>query len=128
MKDAIGNSAGDWSSPRARRNITLTFRKWLIDCYIAEYDFRGQDRANYGHKVLNSLAAELSRLAVSNSNLSQLNRYLRFYWTYPGIVGTLSPHSGHPSDTLDNRLSPRDLELTLEISDEAERRFKPART
>ena len=74
-------------------NVSLTLRNWLIGCYIAEYELRGQDRAAYGEKLLDSLAAELGRLAVSNSNRRQLYRYLRFYRTYPGIVGALSPQS-----------------------------------
>jgi DUF1016 N-terminal domain len=74
-------------------NLSLTLRNWLIGCYIAEYELRGLDRANYGEKLLDSLAAELGRSAVSNSNRRQLYRYLRFYRTYPGIVGALSPQS-----------------------------------
>ena len=42
------------------------------------------------------LAAELTRLAVSNTNRRQLYRYLRFYRTYPGIVGALSPQFRDP--------------------------------
>jgi hypothetical protein len=72
-------------------NLSLTLRNWLIGCYIAEYELRGNDRAAYGEKLLDSLAAELTRLAVSNTNRRQLYRYLRFYRTYPGMVGTLSP-------------------------------------
>ncbi len=74
-------------------NVSLTYRNWLIGCYIAEYELRGNDRAAYGEKLLASLAAELGRFAVSNSNRRQLYRYLRFYRTYPEIVGTLSPQS-----------------------------------
>jgi YhcG PDDEXK nuclease domain/DUF1016 N-terminal domain len=72
-------------------NLSLTLRNWLIGCYIAEYELRGKDRATYGERLLDSLAAELTRLKVSNANRRQLYRYLRFYRTYPGIVGTLSP-------------------------------------
>ena len=72
-------------------NLSLTLRNWLIGCYIAEYELRGKDRAAYGERLLDSLAAELTRLKVSNANRRQLYRYLRFYRTYPGIVGVLSP-------------------------------------
>src|SRR5271166_6132210 len=72
-------------------NVSLTLRNWLIGCYIAEYELRGKDRATYGEKLLDSLAAELSGLNVSNTSRRQLYRYLRFYRTYPGIVGALSP-------------------------------------
>ena len=72
-------------------NLSLTLRNWLIGCYIDAYELRGKDRATYGQKLLDSLAMELCRLKVSNSNRRQLYRYLRFYRTYPDIVGTLSP-------------------------------------
>jgi DUF1016 N-terminal domain len=74
-------------------NVSLTLRNWTIGCYIAEYELNGADRAAYGEKLLDSLAAELDRLGISNCNRRQLYRYLRFYRTYPGIVGTLSPQS-----------------------------------
>src|SRR5262249_27002496 len=74
-------------------NVTLPLRNWLIGCYMAEYELNGADRAAYGEKLLDSLAAELDCLGTSNCNRRQLYRYLRFYRTYPGIVGTLSPQS-----------------------------------
>ena len=33
-------------------NISLTLRNWLIDCYIAEYELCGSDRATYGDNLL----------------------------------------------------------------------------
>ena len=74
-------------------NVSLTIRNWLNGCYIAEYELRGHDRAAYGERLLDSLAAELGRLAVSNSNRRQFYRYSGPYRTYPRIVGTLSPQS-----------------------------------
>jgi predicted nuclease of restriction endonuclease-like (RecB) superfamily len=126
-------------------NVSLTLRNWLIGFYIAEYELRGQDRATYGEKLLDSLAAELARLAVSNSNRRQLYRYLRFYRSYPGIVGALSPQSrtllpggisaeaqkvgtpspqsGVPAESLLNRLSYSHLELIVDLDDEPKRDF-----
>ena len=126
-------------------NLSLTLRNWLIGCYIAEYELRGKDRAAYGEKLLDSLATELSRLNVSNSNRRQLYRYLRFYRTYPGIVGALSPQfrsflpgsvspegpkvgtaspqSSLPAETLLNRLSYSHLELIVDQDDDLKRDF-----
>ena len=78
-------------------NLSLTLRNWLIGCYIAEYELRGNDRATYGEKLLDSLAAEPTRFAVSNTNRRQLYRYLRFYRTYPGMVGACPHNSEHSS-------------------------------
>ena len=40
-------------------NVSLTLRNWLIGCYIAEYELRGKDRAEYGERLLDELASEL---------------------------------------------------------------------
>ena len=72
-------------------NISLTLRNWIIGWYIAEFELRGADRAEYGGKLLTEMARELTEVNVSNCNRRQLYRYLQFYRTYPQIVGTLSP-------------------------------------
>ena len=69
-------------------NISLTARNWLIGCYIAEYELHGSDRAEYGEDLLRDLAARLT--SASNCNRRQLYDYLKFYRTYPQIVGTVS--------------------------------------
>jgi hypothetical protein len=110
---------------QARRavNASLTLRNWLIGCYVAEYELRGLDRAGYGEKLLDNLAVELGRLAVSNSNRRQLYRYLRFYRTYPDIVGTLSPQSGISAESLVSRMAYSHLELLVDLDEEAKRDF-----
>ncbi len=72
-------------------NVSLTLRNWLIGLYIAEYELRGSDRAQYGESLLSELAGQLTQRNVSNCNRRQLYRYLRFYRFYPQIVRTLSP-------------------------------------
>lgn len=71
-------------------NVSFTLRNWLIGCYIAEYELRGVDRAEYGDRLFSELANELGRLKVSNCNQRQLYDYLKFYRVYPQIVGTVS--------------------------------------
>jgi hypothetical protein len=99
----------------------------------------------YGEKLLDSLAAELSGLNVSNTSRRQLYRYLRFYRTYPGMVGALSPQfrtllpkgvslkqpivvtappqSSVSAQILLNRLSYSHLELIVDQDDEPKRDF-----
>lgn len=72
-------------------NISLTLRNWLIGHYIAEYELNGKDRAEYGEKLLSSLAAELGKLNVTRSEERELRRYRQFYQVYPQIRETLSP-------------------------------------
>ncbi|MDO8670821.1 MAG: PDDEXK nuclease domain-containing protein, partial [Dehalococcoidia bacterium] len=71
-------------------NISLTLRNWLIGAHIAEYELRGADRATYGDRLMTELSQQLTSYEVSNCNRRQLYDYLRFYRTYPQIVGTVS--------------------------------------
>jgi predicted nuclease of restriction endonuclease-like (RecB) superfamily len=81
-------------------NISLTMRNWLIGKYVSEYELNGADRADYGKRILAELADRLD--GVSNCNQRQLNRYNRFYQTYPQIWGTVSPELNLPFVTLKN--------------------------
>lgn len=124
-------------------NLGLTLRNWTIGCYIAEYELHGEDRAQYGEKLLSSLANELAGKKISNCNRRQLYRYLRFYRTFPAIVGALSPQfAGLLPDSVASRkvgtLSPQSIdsikpileklsyshiEQLVDLDDEAKRAF-----
>jgi len=125
-------------------NSSLTLRNWMIGFYIAEYELRGSDRAQYGDKLLAELAKRLEDLNVSNCSLRQLYRYLRFYRLYPEIMGTLSPQlkkllpagtellgkEGTLSPQLRNspeillqQLSYSHLELLVDLDDDLKRTF-----
>ena len=71
-------------------NISLTMRNWLIGCYIAEYELRGEDRADYGKALLAKLADELESKHVNSCGKRQLYNYLKFYQTYPEIVRSVT--------------------------------------
>jgi len=67
-------------------NIALTLRNWLIGHYIIHYEQKGEDRAQYGQKLLENLANELSEPSLSFRNL---RLYRQFYQTYPQIWQSL---------------------------------------
>jgi len=78
-------------------NVSLTMRNWLIGHHIAGYELNGADRADYGKRILAELSERLD--GVSNCKQTQLYRYLRFYRTFPEILGTASPKlDALPSD------------------------------
>jgi len=124
-------------------NISLTLRNWLIGAYIAEYELRGSDRANYGDRLLSELSQELRRHKVSNTGRRQLYNYLAFYRTYPQIVRTMPTQSRHllpdivvpqklrttsaqfaiPPEKLLNRLSYSHFELLVAIDNDLKRAF-----
>ncbi|MDD3694608.1 MAG: PDDEXK nuclease domain-containing protein [Lentisphaeria bacterium] len=94
---AVIQQAHDELAKHASRavNISLTLRNWLIGCYIAEYELRGSDRANYGDRLLGELSEELRRHKLSNTGRRQLYSYLAFYRTYPQIMQTVPAQSRH---------------------------------
>ena len=71
-------------------NVSLTIRNWLIGYYIAEYELRGSDRAQYGEMVLQRLSDRLTALNVSSCDKRRLEQYLQFHRTYPQIARTVS--------------------------------------
>jgi predicted nuclease of restriction endonuclease-like (RecB) superfamily len=125
-------------------NLSLTLRNWMFGCYIAEYELRGSDRAQYGNNLLAELANRLTELKVSNCNRRQLYRYLRFYRLYPEIVwtlsaqlkkllpagtkalekvGTTSPQLRISPDAIIQQLSYSHLELLVDLDDDLKRTF-----
>lgn len=125
-------------------NTILTIRNWLIGVHIHHYELHGKDRAAYGERLMDALAAKL--VSVSNCNRRQLYRYLRLYRLYPGIVGALppqfhdlpgatanllsdskvgtaSPQLGVPHGQLLQKLSYSHIELIVDMDDPLKRAF-----
>ena len=84
-------------------NISLTLRNWLIGCYIAEYELRGGDRAQYGERLLAKLSVRLLENGVSRAEERELRRYRQFYQTYPQIRESVTPeltkHLAYPANS-----------------------------
>jgi predicted nuclease of restriction endonuclease-like (RecB) superfamily len=64
-------------------NQFLTVRNWLIGFYIVEFEQKGEDRAQYGEKLLESIAEALNENSLSYRNL---RLYRQFFLTYPQIA------------------------------------------
>lgn len=80
--------------PKNSVNLALTFRNWLIGCYIKEYEQRGKDRSEYGANVLKSLANELQIAQVPSTEMSRLKQCRQFYEVYPDINQTVCRQFG----------------------------------
>lgn len=63
-------------------NKALTARNWLIGLYIVEFEQNGEDRAEYGTKLLDNLAKEINSKGLSGRNLKL---YRQFYLAYPQL-------------------------------------------
>ena len=66
-------------------NISLTLRNWLIGFYIAEYEQKGTDRAEYGTRLLENLSSRLGETGMDGTAPRSLRQYRQFYLIYPGI-------------------------------------------
>jgi predicted nuclease of restriction endonuclease-like (RecB) superfamily len=66
-------------------NVALTLRNWLIGAYIHEYELQGQDRAEYGGRLMQRLAEALRRKGVPSCERPRLYAYLTFYRAYPQV-------------------------------------------
>lgn len=120
-------------------NQALTIRNWLIGYYIVEFEQNGEDRGEYGEKLIPALAEQLSGLKGINQR--SLFRFRNFYLLYSNLaqyvidanwvkslkfntvkyMGTLSPQSGNellvPSEKIVSKLSYSHLELLMNVDD-----------
>lgn len=66
-------------------NVNLTLRNWVIGGYIHHYELNGLDRATYGEKLIDRLAAELAEQKVTACDRQRLYSYVTFFRAYPQI-------------------------------------------
>lgn len=70
-------------------NVSLTLRNWAIGGYLHHYQLHGSDRATYGDRLIEKLAAELARLDTASCEATRLYSYLTFFRAYPQIRAAL---------------------------------------
>jgi predicted nuclease of restriction endonuclease-like (RecB) superfamily len=61
-------------------NKSLTIRNWLIGYYIVEYEQNGEDRAEYGSKVIDVLAKKLNH--INGIDRRSLFKFRQLYLVY----------------------------------------------
>lgn len=75
---------------KSTANLGLTLRNWLVGACIVEFEQNGEDRAQYGEGLLDSIAAKLKVKGLNTRNL-EICRLL--YREYPEISQTVSAES-----------------------------------
>jgi predicted nuclease of restriction endonuclease-like (RecB) superfamily len=95
-------------------NRALTIRNWLTGYYIVEFEQKGEDRAKYGERLLQTLVNELKG-RVPGASQTALILFREFYQAYPQIYQTLSdklalpyPVKKFPRNTIKIRQTPSD--------------------
>lgn len=105
-------------------NRLLTMRNWLIGYYIVEYEQNGEDRAIYGDRLLQKLAAELTAANKKGMGASELSRYRQFFNTYPQIgryVQSLLPGGEAILGTMSQKLKSASMGENENLAPEAEK-------
>ena len=72
-------------------NLALIQRNWLMGYRIAEEELGGEDRAEYGAKIIKNLSEALTAEYGKGFDYSSLYKYVRFYKSFPKILDSASP-------------------------------------
>ena len=90
-------------------DLTLVIRNWFFGRYIVEFEQNGADRAEYGPRILSSLAARLKPHGIKGTGPTNLKLSRQFYLAYGKIGPTPSDLSDSQSgigQTLSDQLPP----------------------
>ena len=74
-------------------NAALVYRNWLLGRRIAEEELRGESRADYGKRVIASLADQLTSRYGPSFDASNLYKFHQFFRLFP-ILDSLCLKSG----------------------------------
>ena len=70
-------------------NTALVYRNWLMGYRISEEILRGDNRAEYGGKVIKKLSKELTEIYGKGFDRANLYRCYKFYKCFPEIVDSV---------------------------------------
>ena len=74
-------------------NTTLIQRNWLLGYRIAEEELGGDERSEYGLRVIKEISKKLTQRYGKGYDRSNLYHCLKFYKTFPEIVDTVCRQS-----------------------------------
>ena len=74
-------------------DIALVQRNWLLGYRIASEDLNGEERSEYGLKIIKEISKELTERYGKGYDRSNLYHYLKFYKAFPKIVDTVCRQS-----------------------------------
>lgn len=94
LKDMCGIIESSQKSAYQAVNTLLVQRNWMIGYRIAEEEFAGQERSEYGLKIIKNLSKELTNRYGKGYDRGTLYRCLKFYRLFPEIVASLRQQSG----------------------------------
>lgn len=90
-------------------SIALTIRNWLIGYYIVEYEQNGEDRAEYGAKIIENLVQRLKH--IKGMSATNLRLFRVFYTNYPQISQTVTDQFKLENLKIQQTVSVKSLEV-----------------
>jgi predicted nuclease of restriction endonuclease-like (RecB) superfamily len=63
----------------------LSLRNWLIGASIVEFEQAGEDRAQYGQRLMHTLAQALGKVGCQGLSASNLKNFRQLALAYPGL-------------------------------------------
>jgi hypothetical protein len=63
----------------------LSLRNWLIGASIVEFEQAGEDRAQYGQRLIQTLAQSLGEVGCQGLSASNLKNFRQLALAYPGL-------------------------------------------
>ena len=77
-------------------HLSLTARNWVIGYYVTEFEQHGEDRAQYGAKLLKSLEQRINSRGFTERRFRE---YRQLYQVYPGFAPVIAQYiaSSFPS-------------------------------
>lgn len=95
LKDMCGIIESSQKAAYQAVNTTLVQRNWMIGYRIAEEEFGGEERSEYGLEVIKKLSKDLTNRYGKGYDRSNFYHCLRFYKNFPEIVDTMCRQSGN---------------------------------
>jgi predicted nuclease of restriction endonuclease-like (RecB) superfamily len=91
IKSITGATVRLQENVAAVANHALVIRNWLVGAWLVEFEQSGKDRAKYGQKLLESVAADLAKKEIKGLSDPRVLRDCRvLYRVYPQIRGSLT--------------------------------------
>ncbi len=114
LKDMCGIIESSQSVAYQAVNTALVQRNWMIGYRIAEEEFGGEERSEYGLQVIDKLSKELTERYGKGYDRGTLYRCLKFYKMFPEIVAS-------PRQQFEPLLSWTHYRTLLQVEDRAAR-------
>ena len=99
------NTHNELQSRAARSvDIYLVVRNWLFGWYIVEFEQNGENRAEYGKKLITTLSERLKEKGIKGVSLTNLKQFRQFFETYRQISQALPDQSAIIGDSISQAL------------------------